>query len=562
MEDLAPAGIEIGDDQEEEEPRQTEAEEETAMADLVFPRHENPEFVERCGHVPLRLSEEERQKLGTLMAALKVSEYTDEVDTMSRRHKSARIADGLEDLARISTGLAVCAAPHKAKAVTTMKGKAFFFREIFEIGRRHKIMNPEKMRSEYGKLMYVLQDAQSRVGKETLGFSCHSKLKMVTGFLEVKKAMNFLWDARLPVACGKNIEEKARARSDLATAWSPCLTPLEVQLVIDSIDDARCYEEFNVAPVDAMLKHLEESFDPRCPTPEKPVSLSLRRSDQGPPQWPISSSSGGEKMTSSDDASDASSDDILSDDDSEEDDRYKRGGGFSRLASSLGGGISRFAVGMRDNLAGAKLSHDHATQYTYVRQSLLLWREIMKNMYRLWADADADLLTSTQGAYQLWNTGQGLNRVQQCPRVAASMRRHLCEAQRTSGKGWVGLSVVHLGDRDVPNALIFIDKYTQVPRILSPIAQVLEAIPKLCENDPALKAYVQDKWGGLKELHLAILSDFFKRAFDGDGDDGGSCIDGRLTSAWNFCSKIAKKDYYAIFNMAGFEGFDGNYRDD
>jgi len=160
------------------------------------------------------------------------------------------------------------------------------------------------------------------------------------------------------------------------------------------------------------------------------------------------------------------------------------------------------------------------------------------------------------------NTGQGYHRVQAAPRVLRAMHAILAKVQNTNE--WVGSSTVHLGDHNVPNALMFIDKYTQVPRILVPIISALENISKLYRQSTTTKQYIDKSFGGDQNLKKLILSDFFRFGFDGSGADNfidaGSCIDGRLTSAWNWCSQLETKPFYPVFLLSGFTSFDGDFQ--
>jgi len=209
---------------------------------------------------------------------------------------------------------------------------------------------------------------------------------------------------------------------------------------------------------------------------------------------------------------------------------------------------------------GARLTHSHEMQYNFALQSLTLWREILHNMYQLWMLAEDDLLDAAQ-PYELKETGQGIHRIQQSPRTSKAMRQILFNCQKKLGS-WVGSSVIHLGDANVPNSLTFIDKYNQVARILNPICTTLRLLPELMDREgPSF--YVSNTFGNVENCRLTILTDFFRSAFDGSGADNfyaaGSCIDGRLTSAWNWCSQLPEKPFYPIFLMTGFVGFDGKF---
>jgi hypothetical protein len=523
-------------------------------------------------YIPLRLSAEERSLLTVLQQTLHVSEYTDHVDVTSSRRgvKTRRVLDGILEACHIATGLAVASGHERDLASTcggtstTGNSSTFFrrkkngkkqrkkdaaaadgskhsssswasrdpkenaalFQTMFEIGRRNKVLNPSQMRTTYGKLMYMLQDAQNPTVAKSLGFSLHKDLVLCGSFLEERACLELLKDGRLEGATQfirdreeetgqrldralvqEKVAEKHRLTNELVKDYASTTIPEDaVRRVIDSISDAIAYVESNVAPVQRMLSYLEDNFDPN--EAKDGFSLELRGSS-----------------------------------------RSSSFNNYSRY------GLSAYGT---SGSSGPTLSHSHSTQYVFVWQSLRLWSKVMRNMHRLWVSADHDLL-STSTAYHLFNTGQGLNRVQACPRVGKVMRNLLNATQQEAGSSWVGLSVVHLGDRDVPNALVFIDKYTQIPRFLNPIVSFLHGLPDLCK-DSRIQDYIKEHFGSQEKLKLAVLADYFKHGFDGSGDDGGSCIDGRLTSSWNWTSRVAKKPYYHAFMMSGFQGFDGDFK--
>lgn len=80
----------------------------------------------------------------------------------------------------------------------------------------------------------------------------------------------------------------------------------------------------------------------------------------------------------------------------------------SSSSSSSGGG-----GGAGDGAAtkkGPRLTHSHARQFHFVLQSLMLWRAVTHDMFRLWVLAEQDLLDQSQGnAYKLTDTGQGMS---------------------------------------------------------------------------------------------------------------------------------------------------------
>lgn len=453
--------------------------------------------------IPMRLTYNERQYLKLLEAALSVSDYTDSVDIMTHVPKSKRIITQLRKICSILAGLAVSTNMKTGQELIKDKNFSDFaswYKMIFEIGRRYKIMNPERMKETFGKLCYMIMDSRLPMIKEQMEFDLYKPIVTVESFLHEQGndgngLLNdpLLLDAVSEVRSeGKSrnmiqrlIKKKELAIKFLANKYSQPggLSKEQIETVVYSIGDFHAYTNKNRIPVNNMIKKLDMHFT------------------------------------------------------NPENDQYN--------------------LGIRYGQNGARLTHNHEKQFLYVKQALELWNHVMRDLIELWFLADNDLFNGDK--YRLADTGQGFNRIKPCPLVYKKMYSILNEVQ-SKFQYWVGVPVIHLGDDAVPNALFFLDKYIQIPSILIPIDKCIEQIPYLA-RDPYIGEYFENRFNGVEELQKNILCDYFKHGFDGSGADNfyfaGSCVDASSTSSCEFCNNISKKDYYSVFLLTGFTNFNG-----
>ena len=99
------------------------------------------------------------------------------------------------DICAVLSGLAVAAnyeVGQKMIKDRSFEDNAEYFATVFEIGRRHKILNPERMRTDYGKLIHLLMDSQSPEVQRLLEFQLVKRVSTVHEHLKQRNCLKLL----------------------------------------------------------------------------------------------------------------------------------------------------------------------------------------------------------------------------------------------------------------------------------------------------------------------------------------------------------------------------------
>jgi hypothetical protein len=243
-----------------------------------------------------------------------------------RSSKLTRMQEQLDDLLNIIGGLCVAADMRDGRKLlmgeASSDSAADFYGSVFEVGRRFKIMSPDKMRGTYGKLVHVLMDAAQPDVRQLVGFSCVEPIHTVYGELLEASLLELLDDPELSVAThqivggdqARHAQHKAEATRRLCLKYAPLsngrLAETDIERILHSLGDADAFLAFNRRPVERARELLREHISPKAvQAPEHSLAITIGRE-------------------------------------------------------------------------GARLSHSHSTQFAFVDQSLRLWNEIMSDFYR------------------------------------------------------------------------------------------------------------------------------------------------------------------------------------
>ena len=475
-----------------------------------------PHDADWAGDIPIRLSPPERQSMRLLSALVRSHSYTDAVDRAGAA-PARRVHTQIKKIFQLCTGMTVAKHPDAYAVLqddpAKLKAHEGRLRALVECLRRYKILNPDKLRTDYVKFVFLLQDSQQPAVREGLGdLELVARLKTVRGFCEKKNLLGLLTEEALPLcitpvprianrdALNRALRYKNAVVRAVVQKYIGHASESDIELAMFSIADMHTFTVEHTQPVRAMISLIKKNFSPS--QIEKP-DLDL---------------------------------------------------------------------GIIANDAESRLTHSHEQQFFFVVQTLTLWANLLEKFHAIWAITEAEMLDPSN-EYVLENSGQGVQRIQKnCRRTFEAVQEVLSETiaeiegetytradgTRQAGR-WIGSKKIHIGDAQVPNGMFFLDKYTNISRILSPILRVFDRVR---QDDEFTRFFVSCAYGSAGALIKAILADFMRHGFDGSGgdtwEDAGSCIDGRLTSTWNWCNSIAKKPFYPAFRLAGFQGFDGD----
>ena len=220
---------------------------------------------------------------GCSRASLHVSEYTDKVDSAraERTPKRKRKQAIMRELHSVLSGLLLACdyeAGQRRCPSARYTDYPDFFAPLFEVTRRYKVMNPEKMRDTYGKLVYLLQDANAGGRATSSASSLVEPIKTVHSKLKECGALEMLSDEHIAAATqvvtpdpGKSraqiqreIKQKEAAIEHLSRAYrSRALPEEELKQCLYSIGDNNAYLYQARDPVDKMIAYLKEGFAAR-----------------------------------------------------------------------------------------------------------------------------------------------------------------------------------------------------------------------------------------------------------------------------------------------------------